>query len=85
MARLNYVAGMTLQQKDASGETNYYLFGETNFSGTNGTRFKIAPNFEVLEMNEITLKTKIICRVWCCSFRLYKRSSITKFIYLYQQ
>lgn len=59
MARLNYVAGMTLQQKDANGETNYYLFGETTFSGSNGSHFKIAPNFEVLEMNQTTLKTKI--------------------------
>lgn len=59
MARLNYVAGMTLQQKDANGETNYYLFGETTFSGSNGPHFKIAPNFEVLEMNQTKLKTKI--------------------------
>lgn len=46
----NYTAGMQLVIQE-NGEDVYYRFGEANFSGTNGNKFKIAPNFHVLSQD----------------------------------
>lgn len=59
MARIVYTPGMTLSIYDNVGEVNYYTFGETIFNGSSGKYFKIAPNFRVLSMDEINLKTVI--------------------------
>ena len=46
----NYTAGMNLVIQE-NGEDVYYRFGEANFNGTNGNKFKIAPNFHVLSQD----------------------------------
>ncbi len=53
----NYTAGMQLVIQE-NGEDVYYRFGEANFSGTNGNKFKIAPNFHVLsqDMNATVIR-----------------------------
>lgn len=60
MARINYVAGMTLSKVDASGQTNYYVLPEKWFAkapSPNGCY--ISANFQVLDMNKTNLTTTI--------------------------
>ena len=60
MARINYVAGMTLSITDANGDINYYVLPDKWFAekpSPNGCY--IAANFRVLEMNETNLTTTI--------------------------
>ena len=45
-----YTAGMNLVIQE-NGEDVYYRFGEANFNGSNGDKFKIAPNFHVLSQD----------------------------------
>ena len=46
----NYTAGMNLVIQE-NGEDVYYRFGEANFNGSNGSKFKIAPNFHVINQD----------------------------------
>lgn len=46
----NYTAGMNLVIQE-NGEDVYYRFGEAYFNGSNGNKFKIAPNFHVLSQD----------------------------------
>ena len=45
-----YTSGMNLVIQE-NGEDVYYRFGEANFNGSNGDKFKIAPNFHVLSQD----------------------------------